>query len=136
MSVGLSACPSAWFGAMFVPHSSLQSDVKWQVVRPTIRCGRGVSVYLNCRVSGQGMLDCAWAHGSLYIYVRVWTRGFSSSAAITTGTAGSLQYLQTHKSITPQLVDTSMVSHWFIICNNAMPLNLKTRPPTETIYLQ
>ena len=29
---------------MFVSHSSLQSDVKWQVVRPAIRCGRGVSV--------------------------------------------------------------------------------------------
>jgi len=53
---------------MFVSNSSLQSDVKWQVVRPTIRCGRGVCfcgpsttttnlcVSVYCRVSGQTML--------------------------------------------------------------------------------
>lgn len=38
-SICLSIC-MVWSNFIFVSHSSLQSDVKWQVVRPTLRCGR------------------------------------------------------------------------------------------------
>lgn len=62
-SICLSIC-MVWSDIMFVSHSSLQSDVKWQVVRPTIRCGRGMPVIIedpsclvcvSCCVAGQGM---------------------------------------------------------------------------------
>ena len=47
---------------MFVSHSAVQSDVKWQVVRPTIRCGRGVSVITEEASCSVCVCVCVCAH--------------------------------------------------------------------------
>lgn len=96
---------------MFVSHSSVRSDVKWQVVRPTIRCGRRVSVITeeasfpvsvcvraSCCVAGHGILVCVSVYECVYIRVYVRTTGLSFYSAklklgtTSTGTAGAFQH--------------------------------------------